>query len=411
MASLKSCLKIPGKFKIYSGRNGSLLYNDPFSTPGLSLIYAYQNVTVADVDGDGHAELVVIGYNRSTLDAIRVYKSDTEHGAAPWVGAGKTWNQFSYHVTNINDDGSIPQHEAPSWLLNNTYNAQAAIGQNPNPYLTPNLTASYLRVSQNSGGVHLTVRIGNGGATDAPAGVEIKFYDGNPATGAIIGTVSTPAILRPGDYEDLSLTWTGGTAGVHDIYAVVNGSNAVSECRSDDNQAVATITIEGAGSVFGPDLVPVKLSLSGATTDPQTLAITGNALVTFQNKGDEKITSSFDVLVFEDKDGNGQYTPGVDNLLGSGTNTMALWPNGANILSVPLAGKVSFPGSFLYALVDSGDTVLEQNEGNNIMKAGFACEDRPATPMQPVIKWKWQQPATAYNVGIALHSARLWSCS
>jgi subtilase family serine protease len=153
------------------------------------------------------------------------------------VGARSIWNEPSYHVTNVNDDGSIPRYEAPSWLLNNTYRTQAAIGPNPNPYLSPNLTASYVRGSQSSSGVDLTVRIGNGGAKEAPAGTVVTFYDGDRATGTVIGTALTTTALKPGDYQDVSLHWTGAAAGLHTITAVIDSGGNVPECREDDNEA------------------------------------------------------------------------------------------------------------------------------------------------------------------------------
>jgi hypothetical protein len=62
---------------------------------------------VADIDNDGSAEVVVIngvavGPNaRPTIEVIR----DTEDR---WVGARRIWNQHTYHVTNVREDGTIP---------------------------------------------------------------------------------------------------------------------------------------------------------------------------------------------------------------------------------------------------------------------------------------------------------------
>ena len=40
-----------------------------------------------------------------------------------------TWNQHSYHITNINDDLSVPVSEPDSWGEHNTYRAQFTPGQ------------------------------------------------------------------------------------------------------------------------------------------------------------------------------------------------------------------------------------------------------------------------------------------
>ena len=62
---------------------------------------------VADVDADGSAEIVVTGKEGGYLQAntkLKVYKSSTE----PWIPARKVWNQYMYHVTNVNEDLTIP---------------------------------------------------------------------------------------------------------------------------------------------------------------------------------------------------------------------------------------------------------------------------------------------------------------
>jgi hypothetical protein len=44
-----------------------------------------------------------------------------------WIPARRIMNQDTYHVTNINEDGSIPVHELPAWKVNNSFRAQAQI--------------------------------------------------------------------------------------------------------------------------------------------------------------------------------------------------------------------------------------------------------------------------------------------
>ncbi len=251
-----------GYFTILSGKDGTVLYQDLFG--GYDNVFP-QNVLVADVDGDGQVELVVTGHDdKNSLEAMRVYhSSDPNH---PWSNGRTVWNQLSYHVTNVNDDGSIPQHEAPSWLLNNSFMTQAGIGRNPNPYLTPNLTASNMRIEQAGLSVNLAVRVGNGGAVASGPTVTVTFYDG-PSTGSgqaltdamIIGTASTTQVLNPGQFQDVVYSWSGGSLGLHHIYAVVDAANAITECRKDDNQTAADVTIV----VEYPDLtiIPQNIAL------------------------------------------------------------------------------------------------------------------------------------------------------
>jgi hypothetical protein len=78
--------------------------------------------TVADIDNDGSAEILVgsDGFGSPTLQAIR----DT---GDRWIPARRIWNQHTYHVTNVREDGTIPQFEPPSWATLNTFRTQAQI--------------------------------------------------------------------------------------------------------------------------------------------------------------------------------------------------------------------------------------------------------------------------------------------
>jgi FG-GAP-like repeat len=79
---------------------------------------------VADIDNDGSAEVVVIngvanGPNpRPTIEVIR----DADDR---WVGARRIWNQHTYHVTNVREDGTIPSDETPSWRYLDTFRTNA----------------------------------------------------------------------------------------------------------------------------------------------------------------------------------------------------------------------------------------------------------------------------------------------
>lgn len=71
---------------------------------------------IADVDGDGASELVIHGetsFSVGASDIVRVYEGPNDD----WPATRPIWNQWNYHVTNINDDGTVPAQEEPHWLL------------------------------------------------------------------------------------------------------------------------------------------------------------------------------------------------------------------------------------------------------------------------------------------------------
>ena len=103
--------------RIFRGSDGKVL----FETPGPSGTLCEQPVIV-DVDNDGHVEIVfaVNNYAFGGNTGIEVYGSDD-----CWPTARCIWNQHTYHITNINDDGTVPQFEANNWDIFNNYRAQS----------------------------------------------------------------------------------------------------------------------------------------------------------------------------------------------------------------------------------------------------------------------------------------------
>ncbi len=83
---------------------------------------------VADIDNDGSAEIVVVSnrgptYAKDHPPAVQVIRDADDR----WIQARRIWNQNSYHVTNVREDGTIPQVEPKHWLGLNTYRTQAQI--------------------------------------------------------------------------------------------------------------------------------------------------------------------------------------------------------------------------------------------------------------------------------------------
>jgi hypothetical protein len=100
----------PGGLSLIDGTDGSLL----FSETGVTSLTGLDFSISADVDQDGYGELVV-----PAQGGLRVFGWD-----GVWTEARPLWNQLSYHVTNINDDLSVPQSEPNSWESHNTFRTQ-----------------------------------------------------------------------------------------------------------------------------------------------------------------------------------------------------------------------------------------------------------------------------------------------
>jgi uncharacterized membrane protein len=122
-------------FTIFNGLNGSILFNEPLVNSFTGTDYPL----IVDVDNDGQAEIV-----SAALGGVRVFGFGTA-----WGPARPLWNAHSYHITNINDDLSIPFTEPNSWESHNTYRTQT-------PFLNP-LPSYAVALTHTVGLDHVTV--------------------------------------------------------------------------------------------------------------------------------------------------------------------------------------------------------------------------------------------------------------
>jgi len=106
--------------------DGSVIFQEPRSSATL-----IEYPIVADVDDDGSAEALIVssaylfaGGEPNPNPTLKVIRDAEDR----WVPARRIWNQHTYHVTNVREDGTIPQVEPRSWALLNTYRTQAQIG-------------------------------------------------------------------------------------------------------------------------------------------------------------------------------------------------------------------------------------------------------------------------------------------
>ena len=106
------------KVRVLNGLNGEVL-----STVANSTWSLWEYPVIVDLSGDDNAELITVSNNFDSRYSLN--NGVTVYGAAdnskPWKNATRIWNQHSYHQTNINQDGTVPTVELPSWLNNNTY--------------------------------------------------------------------------------------------------------------------------------------------------------------------------------------------------------------------------------------------------------------------------------------------------
>lgn len=231
--------------RIYRGIDGMVLL-ESCNTSGTLWEYP----VIVDVDNDEHAEIVVANnnYRFSLCDdgvtpsssGIKVFEDTMDN----WIKTRRIWNQHTYHVTNIEEDGSVPVFEEENWTVDGLNNFR----QNVQPeglFNAPDLVPGDLLAERSlcPAGIRLTARIVNQGTASAPPAIPVSFYEGNPSGDhAIIETVYTSRRLYPGESEVLTVDFSLEPGHEFDLYTFFiivdsdgDATGIVHECREGNN--------------------------------------------------------------------------------------------------------------------------------------------------------------------------------
>ncbi|TXF90121.1 HYR domain-containing protein [Neolewinella aurantiaca] len=206
---------------IYDGATGMELFRIQ-SRAGTRTEYPI----VADVNGDGTAEIIVTaqtgnGPGASGTDWISVYESANQ----PWVPARQVWNQHGYNVTNINDDLTVPQFQQNNLnpALGQRYNnflVQTSVGGGPEAVITYPAPDAIIMVEIGGDGLPVidfsgcpdeilaTLVIENAGSAPLPASTPISYYIDDPRVtmATLIQTTSLPVQVEAGDQTTVQVT-------------------------------------------------------------------------------------------------------------------------------------------------------------------------------------------------------------
>ena len=257
---------------VYDGKTGAVrlaLLTTSFTATEASL--------VADVDADGHSEIVMVSnganpgpggwgcdvdpWNKPDPANNRpawvppqgapAYRGITVFGdkANSWVGTRQLWNQHAYNVTNVCDSrdtacaapnvyGSIPTQTKENWNLPWLNNFRQNV-QDAGIFDAPDVTVTISVQCTNPVVVKVSVR--NIGLAGLPAGVNVGVFVDQAGTATQLGTVTTSNLLLPGQTELIDFTVPGGSASPQDSFfarVLIDPANKTfNECRDDNNES------------------------------------------------------------------------------------------------------------------------------------------------------------------------------
>ena len=215
----------------YDGRDGTI----KFQTYDHASVTMMDNPVIADVDADGHAEVVVVHSGNGR--AFSVY-GDANNS---WAPARKVWNQHAYSINNINDDLTLPVEAVPTFSDQNSWHSQIAEGAGVS--LIDDLTPDIVDVCDDPCGdtVKVLVRLRNRSGNELAAGVSMALYgevDGELELWATYET--TDAIASGWSSEGIELEVSGANLAEADaLWLGVDddgtGFGIVEECSEDNN--------------------------------------------------------------------------------------------------------------------------------------------------------------------------------
>ena len=227
--------------RIYDGATGTTLVQEENSS-----CTAYEMPIVADIDGTGRARIVVPANNvcfyhcpwgdqqNSKIVGLKALASPSDK----WVNTRSVWNEHTYHVSNVNLDGTLPFPEANSWVApqSNSYRQNV---QGQGVFSAPDLVACEVTADMTqclAGDATVSVTVYNGGALAVKAGVSVTVYGDASAGSYLIGQSATTKELQPGDSEIVPVQWVAPSQQQPvTLRAVVDEKMLIGDCHPENN--------------------------------------------------------------------------------------------------------------------------------------------------------------------------------
>jgi hypothetical protein len=170
------------------------------------------------------------------VSGIRVYADVNDR----WVRSRTIWNQHAYHVTHVNEDGTIPSSSQwqKNWLSPDLNNFRQNVPGTPNGNAVPDSTAGAATFPLCAANVaELRVDVCNRGSAPVGAGLVVGFY----VDATQVCETTTTSALAPGECAPVTCLWSSpptNEAAAVDVDVVVNDGGGVTECKGGNNVGV-----------------------------------------------------------------------------------------------------------------------------------------------------------------------------
>ncbi|MES2639106.1 MAG: VCBS repeat-containing protein [Myxococcota bacterium] len=221
---------------VFDGRDGTVKMQDPTHSNNTWFEYP----TVADINADGSADIAVCNTPGSwgSYNGVTVFQDADQS----WRPGRRIWNQHGYSITNVEEDGSIPQYQETNWLsYNNFRSGDLTPGEG---YSGPDLYAEILDICVDEcelGNVTVWYAVGNQGYNDVEDDVAVEFWgDTDAGPQLLLATTWTADIVQGLQTASESVELTGVPTPLYNVWVTIDGGDdtsvsVVDECYEDNN--------------------------------------------------------------------------------------------------------------------------------------------------------------------------------
>ncbi len=225
-------------FRIFDGTTGKILFDDDTHRSNTRM----EMPVLADIDNDMKVEVLVpVAAKDALYGGLEVWKDSDNN----WVRTRHIWNQHSYHVTNITEDGQVPSPEEPNWLHSRLNNFRQNV-QPAGVFDAPDLTIDSIAFDKclfPSGKpvvARFLVTVKNKGLLGVGAGVPMLIDITEQGVESSMTVVKTTAPILPGNTEEVPVEFEiASYDSVFSIGATIDlddkGGHFYNECDESNN--------------------------------------------------------------------------------------------------------------------------------------------------------------------------------
>ena len=223
---------------IYDGATGAVRY----ASSRHASRTLHELPTVADVDGDGEAEIIIPnGGGHASENKTGLWVLGSADGS--WMPSRELWNQHAYSITNINDDLTVPAPTTPNWPAFNTFRSGSLLPSTAGEAADAVGVADVCLDDCEDNILVVYVRVGNGGMGALRAGLPVSAY-AQDISGyrTFRHSTTVDAFIDPGETSALvrlDVDWTGYLG--QDLVVVVDDDWGISvqpECDEGNNEVL-----------------------------------------------------------------------------------------------------------------------------------------------------------------------------